>query len=162
MKISITGKIGRQDVDLTVEADTEELKEIFSQTQIVQIPEASNSQSADDSTAEVKPDVPQQDDAPIVRSRPEAKPDAPQQDDAPIVRSRPEAKTSELSSSLAYIEAKKEVTQYQLIDHLADNGHSDASIKRAIMWLKHHADIKVDTVSQGEHSQYYVFRWIAG
>jgi hypothetical protein len=143
MKISITGKIGRQDVDLTVEADTEELKEIFSQTQIVQIPEASNSQSADDSTAKAEPDV-------------------PQQDDAPIVRSRPEAKTSELSSSLAYIEAKKEVTQYQLIDHLADNGHSDASIKRAIMWLKHHADIKVDTVSQGEHSQYYVFRWIAG
>lgn len=83
----------------------------------------------------------------------------PTQAEAPLVKSRPEAKTSELSLSLEYIEKKKEVTQYQLIDHLADNGHKDANIKRAIMWLKHHADIKVDTVSKGEHSQYFVFRW---
>jgi hypothetical protein len=82
--------------------------------------------------------------------------------DSPLVKSRPEAKSSELSLSLDYIKLKKEVTQYQLIDHLADEGHRDANIKRAIMWLKHHADIKVDTVSKGEHSQYYVFRWIAG
>lgn len=80
---------------------------------------------------------------------------------SPLVKSRPEAKSSELSLSLDYIKLKKEVTQYQLIDHLADEGHRDANIKRAIMWLKHHADIKVDTVSKGEHSQYYVFRWIA-
>ena len=78
---------------------------------------------------------------------------------SPLVRSRPDPKTSELSESLNFIQKQGKVTQYQLIDQLADLGLKDADIKRAIMWLNHHADIKVETQSKGQHSQYHIFHW---
>ncbi|GAA3927079.1 hypothetical protein [Litoribacillus peritrichatus] len=78
---------------------------------------------------------------------------------SPLVRSRPEAKTSELAESLDFIKKQIKVSQYQLIDHLADLGLEDSEIKRAIMWLNHHADIHVETQTKGPHSQYHIFHW---
>jgi hypothetical protein len=129
MKLTIKGSVGNTPVDLEVELNDVDFEQAASLLNKISI------------------HPPKKEDA------------STKQEQTPLVKSRPEAKTSELALSLAYIEKKKEVTQYQLIDHLADEGHKDANIKRAIMWLKHHADIKVDTVSRGEHSQYFVFRW---
>ncbi|GLQ30579.1 hypothetical protein [Litoribrevibacter albus] len=130
MKLTIKGSVGDSKVDLEVELQDSDVRQALALLK----------------DAKITTDAPVTTDTPV--------------SEAPLVRSRPEAKSSELALSLQYIENKGEVTQYQLIDHLADEGHRDANIKRAIMWLKHHADVKVDTVSRGEHSQYYVFRWL--
>lgn len=130
MKLTIKGSIGDSQVDLEVEMQDTDFQQAIALLKDTKIEQA---------TSNPVTSIPDRESA--------------------LVRSRPEAKSSELALSLKYIEQKKEVSQYQLIDHLAEEGHRDANIKRAIMWLKHHADIKVDTVSKGEHSQYYVFRW---
>ncbi|MFC3152004.1 hypothetical protein ACFOEK_13260 [Litoribrevibacter euphylliae] len=130
MKLTIKGSIGESNVDLEVEIQDSDFQQAVSLLKDTKIE--------------------------LVKNNVEK---TSQEQESALIKSRPEAKSSELALSLKYIEQKKEVSQYQLIDHLADEGHRDANIKRAIMWLKHHADIKVDTVSKGEHSQYYVFRW---
>lgn len=130
MKLTIKGSIGDSQVDLEVEMQDTDFQQAIALLKDTKI---------EQTTSNPVTPIPDRESA--------------------LVRSRPEAKSSELALSLKYIEQKKEVSQYQLIDHLAEEGHRDANIKRAIMWLKHHADIKVDTVSKGEHSQYYVFRW---
>ncbi|WP_163835329.1 hypothetical protein [Spartinivicinus ruber] len=133
MAIKITGKVGSLSVDLSIEA-TDDLKMLIAELSHL--------------TREANP-----------TSEP------PSESVCQSLKSKGvrEAKTPKqknfFEKSLDFIWQKQTVTNYQLIDFLADSGAEDAEIKRTMMRLKHSHLIQLETIAGPGQSSYLKFHW---
>lgn len=134
MAIKITGKVGDLSVDLSIEA-TEDLKALIAA--LTQNTQENNNETNDRSPELMSHSV---------------KPDTTHEMQA--VKQK-----NFFEKSLDFVKQQKSVTNYQLIDFLADNGADDAEIKRAMMRLKHSHLIKLETISGPGQSSYLKFHW---
>ncbi|MCX4025870.1 hypothetical protein H0A36_22840 [Endozoicomonas sp. SM1973] len=133
MAIKITGKIGDLSVDLSIEA-TDDLK--------VLIAELSRGVQDDNTFSE----------------QPQESVDRPVKLD--VVSDNKGSKPANFfEKSLDFIKQQGTVTNYQLIDFLADSGAEDVEIKRTMMRLKHSHFIQLETIAGPGQSSYLKFHW---